>query len=132
MSRLVELYQEQIRLLQELLGLLQRDAEIVRSGSVSSLDELLENNKRKETLALKLRVIEEEKRKAKGEALEPYEGQVRALAREIARQGERNRVLLEGSLSLIRSMLGILSPPQAYGPQGNPVLGAYSRSRGKV
>lgn len=128
-----ELYREEIRLLRELLGLLRRDAELVRSGSVGAVDELLENNKRKETLALKLRVIEEEKGRLGGQGgLEPYEGEVRALAQEIARQGERNRVLLEGSLSLIRAMLGVLQPPQAYGPQGNPIPGVYSRSRGKV
>lgn len=133
MSPLEELYREQVRLLRELLGLLRRDAEIVRAGSIKALDELLESNKRKETLALKLKVLEEEKKRVKGEGgLEPYEGEVRALAQEIARQGERNRVLLEGSLSLIRAMLGVLQPPQAYGPQGDPLPGSRFRSRGKV
>lgn len=133
MSNLLELYREQIRLLEELLELLRRDAQIIRSGSVEALDELIESNKKKETLALKVKVIEEEKRRLEvdqGEA-EEFEDRIRAIVQEIAQQGERNRVMLEGSLSLVRAMLGVLLPPQAYTPQGRPLSEIPSRSRGK-
>lgn len=133
MNTLLELYREQIRLLEELLELLRRDAQIIKSGSVEALDELIESNKKKETLALKVKVIEEEKRRLEADQgqAEEFEDRIRAIVQEIAQQGERNRVMLEGSLSLVRAMLGVLLPPQAYTPQGRPLSEILSRSRGK-
>lgn len=134
MQRLLELYREEILLLQELLALLERDNEIVRKGSLGELEELLESNKKKETIALKLKVLEEEKKRL--ESSQPYaeefERKVRELAVKVLTQGERNRVLLEGSLALIRAMLGVLLPASAYRADGSLLCESPMRSRGRV
>jgi len=134
MRQLEELYREQIRLLEELLFLLRRDAEIIRSGRREELEELLENNKKKETLALKIKLIEGEKRRLLevGERPQELEEELKSLLKEISRQGEKNRVLLEESISLITSLLSILSPPVTYTPEGRPFMGGLLRSRGKA
>jgi rRNA-processing protein FCF1 len=134
MKALRELYQEQIRLLEELLFLLKRDAEIIRSGRKEELEELLENNKKKETLALKIKLIEGEKRRLleTGERPKELEEELRSLLKEIFHQGEKNRVLLEESLSLIMALLSVLSPPVTYTPEGRPLMGELLRSRGKA
>lgn len=134
MQRLLELYRQEILLLQELLALLERDSEIVRKGSLVELEELLESNKKKETIALKLKVLEEEKKRL--ESSQPFaeelENKVRELAARVLSQGERNRVLLEGSLALIRAMLGVLLPASAYRADGSLLSESPMRSRGRV
>lgn len=134
MQRLLELYREEIALLQELLSLLERDNEIVRKGSLAELEELLESNKKKETIALKLKVLEEEKRRLgpSYNGTEELEQKVRELASKVFYQGERNKMLLEGSLALIRAMLGVLLPASAYRADGSLLSESPMRSRGRV
>lgn len=134
MERLRELYKEEILLLQELLELLERDQEIVKRGSLGELEELMESNKKKETIALKLKVLEEEKRRLETHhpQAEELEETVRELASKVFSQGERNRMLLEGSLALIRAMLGVLLPSSGYRADGSLLSGPPMRSRGRV
>jgi len=134
MNCLVELLKEEIKLLEELLGLLHRDREAVVKASPEALEELLESNKRKETLLLKIRMIEEGKRRLSGGGpeVEELQARMKELLEEIGEQGGRNRLLFEGSLQLIRSMLGMLLPPQAYDAQGRPSTEGPRELRGRV
>lgn len=134
MDPLVEFLKEEIKLLEELLELLYKDREAVMKASPDALEELLESNKRKETLLLKIRMIEEGKKRHSGEGpeVERLQGRIRELLEEIGEQGGRNRLLFEGSLQLIRSMLGMLLPPQAYDAQGRPYTEGPGQLRGRV
>jgi len=142
-SSLPNLIQKEVALLEELLSILRKDREAVIRGSADALEELLESNKRKETLLLKLRMLEEGRRRLSArssreeESLGPLKEKLRGLVEEIHRQGSRNRLLLEGSIHLIRTILtnlfGSLSPNPSYNAQGEmtPQQGA-ARIDGRI
>ncbi len=134
MSPLVELLKEEVSLLEELQQLLEKDREAAVQATPEALEELLESNKRKETLLLKIRMVEEGRRRLPpgGEEVAELEERVRELASSIGEQGMRNRLLFEGSLQLIRSMLGVLMPQGVYDAQGRLKGPEPSRPRGRV
>lgn len=134
MGSLADLLKEELRLLQELQGLLERDREAAIQATPEALKELLESNKRKETLLLKIRMVEEGRRRLQPACKEEeeLERQLRELASRIGQQGMRNRLLFEGSLELIRSMLGVLMPQGAYDAQGRLKAPDPSHPRGRI